>query len=62
MHERSSEPELQPNAEPPPEAVVARRQLINSPVGRLGRLRSWLTVLVGVLALLALAIWIGSTY
>jgi hypothetical protein len=49
-----------PEKQPGPETLRARWQLIESRFGRWGRLRSWATVLVGLLALGLLAWWIGA--
>ena len=47
--------------QPTPENVAARDERRVSRMGRLIRLRSWLTVLVGLLALGVVAAWLGLT-
>ncbi len=41
--------------------LSARRQMEQSRFGRLGRLRSWGTALIGLLALALLAFWMTMT-
>jgi hypothetical protein len=46
---------------PPPETLRAREHKMLRPLGRLGRLRSWATIFVGLAALAALAAVIAQT-
>jgi hypothetical protein len=52
---------VEPEKLPAPETVRARWQLTQSPIGRTGRLRSWATVAVGVIALAVCAYLYGLT-
>jgi type VI protein secretion system component VasF len=57
-----SEPDTPDREKPPsPEILRTRQQLSQSRFGRWGRLRSWATVLVGVLALALLFLLMDQT-
>lgn len=47
--------------QPSLQELAARRQSERGRFGRWGRLRSWRTTLVGVLALILLALWMALT-
>lgn len=46
---------------PTPDELAKREALAKSPVGRLGRLRSWITVLVAIAAVAACYFWLIRT-
>jgi hypothetical protein len=50
-----------PASEPAPDQIAVRRRSAQSRIGRLIRLRSWLTVLVGMIALALLAFMLAQT-
>ena len=61
MAERDEYAVERPASEPAPDEIAVRRRAAESRIGRLIRLRSWLTVLVGMIALALLAFMFAQT-